>query len=71
MSTHVLVEPNSDVEQNQQELQRLLKTRFGVFFSPIQTETEICEEEEEARSIDFLRNKPEPPAHFDHHPNND
>ena len=71
VSTHVLVEPNSDVEQNQQELQRLLKTRFGVFFSTIQTETEICEEEEEARSIDFLRNEPEPPAHFDHHPNND
>ena len=60
VSTHVLVEPNGELEHLQQELQRLLKTRFGVFFSTIKTETAICNEEEEARSIDFLRNEPEP-----------
>ncbi len=70
VSTHVLVEPNRDSEQIQQELQRLVKTRFGVFFSTIQTETEVCEEEEEARSIDFLLNEPEPPSHIDHHTGN-
>ena len=59
VSTHVLVEPNHDREQIQQELQKLLKTRFGVFFSTIQTETEVCEEEEEARAIDFLRTDPD------------
>ena len=54
VSTHVLVEPGHDKEQIQQELQKLLKSRFGVFFSTIQTETEICDEEEEAKEIDFL-----------------
>ena len=54
VSTHVLAEPDRDSEQIQQELQSLLKSRFGIFFSTIQTETEICEEEEEARAIDFL-----------------
>ena len=67
VSTHVLVETGHDKEQLQQELQRLLKGRFGVFFSTIQTETEICEEEEEARAIDFLRNEPEPKSQTDHH----
>ena len=67
VSTHVLVKPSDDREQIQQELQRLLKTRFGVFFSTIQTETEICEEEEEARAIDFLRNEPGPRSQMDHH----
>ena len=64
VSTHVLVEPDSDSEQIQQEIQRLLKTRFGVFFSTIQTKTEICEEE--ASAIDFLRTDPEP-QHMDDH----
>ncbi len=67
VSTHVLVEPHADGEQTQQELQRLLKTRFGVFFSTIQTETEICEEEEEAIAIDFLRNEPESGSQADDH----
>ena len=67
VSTHVLVEPHGDGEQIQQELQRLLKTRFGVFFSTIQTETEICEEEEEAIAIDFLRTEPEPKSQMDDH----
>ena len=66
VSTHVLVEPDSDGERIQQEAQRLLKTRFGVFFSTIQTETEICEEEEEAAAIDFLRTEPEPQPMDDH-----
>jgi cobalt-zinc-cadmium efflux system protein len=67
VSTDVLVEPDHDSEQIQQELQRLLKTRFGVFFSTIQTETEICEEEDEARAIDFLRTEPEQMSQMDHH----
>ena len=67
VSTHVVVEPDHDTEQIQQELQRLLKTQFGVFFSTIQTETEICEEEEEARAIDFLRTEPEPRPQTDDH----
>ncbi len=67
VSTHVLVEPRGDMEKIQQELQRLLKTRFGVFFSTIQTETEICEEEEEAMAIDFLRTEPEPVSQTDDH----
>ena len=67
VSTHVLVEPHADGEQTQQELQRLLKTRFGVFFSTIQTETEICEEEEEAMAIDFLRTEPQPTSQPDDH----
>ena len=67
LSTHVLVKPDHDMEQIQQELQRLLKTRFGIFFSTIQTETEICEEEEEAKEIDFLRTEPEPMSQMDHH----
>ncbi len=67
VSTHVLVEPHGDMEKIQQELQRLLKTRFGVFFSTIQTETEICEEEEEAMAIDFLRTEPEPTSQTDDH----
>ena len=66
VSTHVLVEPGRDKEQIQQELQRLFKTRFGVFFSTIQTETEICEEEEEATEIDSLRTEPEPQPMDDH-----
>ena len=65
VSTHVLVEPGHDKEQIQQELQRLLKSRFGVFLSTIQAETEICEEE--ARAIDFLRTEPEPKSQTDHH----
>ena len=60
VSAHVLVEPDGDRDQIQQELQSLLKSRFGVFFSTIQTESEICEEEEEAAAIDFLRTDPEP-----------
>ena len=67
VSTHVLVEPDHDREQIQQELQRLLKSRFGIYFSTIQTETEICEEEEEARAIDFLRTDPEAGSQMDHH----
>ena len=67
ISTHVLVEPDHDGEQIQQQLQRLLKTRFGAFFSTIQTETEICEEEEEASAIDFLRTKPELTSQTDNH----
>ena len=66
VSTHVLVAPDSDREQIQQDLQRILKTRFGVFFSTIQTEFEICEEEEGAAAIDFLRTEPEP-QHMDDH----
>ena len=66
VSTHVLVEPGSDGERIQQEAQSLLKTRFGVFFSTIQTETEICEEEEEAAAIDFLGTKAEPQPMDDH-----
>ena len=57
VSTHVLVEPERDKEPIQQELQRLLKTRFGVYFSTIQTETEICEEEEEAQSHRLLEDR--------------
>ena len=66
VSTHVLVEPDRDEEQIQQELQRLFKTRFGVFFSTLQTETEICEEEEEATEINSLRTEPEPQPMDDH-----
>ena len=67
VSTHVLVKPGDNREQTQQEVQRLLKTRFGVFFSTIQTETEICEEEEGAEAIDFLRAEPEPGPQMDAH----
>ena len=67
VSTHVLVEPDHAPERIQQETQKLLKTRFGVYFSTIQTETEICEEEEEARAIDFLRTADEPEPPMDHH----
>ena len=72
VSTHVLVETTADLEQIQQESQRILKNQFGVFFSTIQTETEVCEEEEEAMSIDYLMkehdmNEPEPPSQIDEH----
>ena len=67
VSTHVLVEATHDSEQIQQTLQRLLKNQFGFFFSTIQTETEVCEEEEEAKSIDFLINEPELPAQTGRH----
>jgi hypothetical protein len=48
----------------------LLKERFGVFFSTIQTETEICGEDDEARAIDFLRtgNGPEANEESSSHP---
>ncbi len=40
---------------------------IGVFFSTIQTETEVCEVEEEAMSIDFLVNERESPPQIDQH----
>ena len=62
VSAHVLVEPDSDRERIQRELQGLLKSRFGVFFSTIQTESEICGEDDEASEIDFLRSDAERPG---------
>ena len=67
VSAHVLVESSSDGERIQQELQGLLKTRFGIFFSTIQTETETCGEEGEAEAIDFLRLEPESSSHDERH----
>ncbi len=55
LSAHVLVEPDRDRDLIQQELTGLLKTHFGVFFSTLQTETEICGEDDESMAIDFLR----------------
>ena len=67
VSAHVLVEPQSDGEEIQRALQRLLKSRFGVFFSTIQIETETCGEEGEAEAIDFLRLEPETSSHHEGH----
>ena len=67
VSAHVLVEPQRDSEQIQRELQRLLKSRFGIFFSTIQTETEPCGEDDEARAIDFSRTDAQSSSHADHH----
>jgi cobalt-zinc-cadmium efflux system protein len=72
VSTHVLVEPDHDQEHVQRETQTLLNARFGVFFSTIQAETEICDEEEGARAIDFLSTRDEgtedePQSQTDHH----
>ncbi len=67
ISTHVLLEAAQDWEAIQQELQRMLKNRFNVFFSTIQSETEICEEEEAAMSIDYLMEHHEQMPEADDH----
>lgn len=58
LSTHVLVTDFSHAEHVQQTIQSLVTKDFGVYFSTIQTETEICAAEDGAGDIDFLQRDP-------------
>ena len=53
-STHVLVAEDADPQAVLHEVQSMLKDDFGVYFSTIQVETEICEAESGAEHIDFV-----------------
>jgi cobalt-zinc-cadmium efflux system protein len=61
LSTHALVNDYASSEQARYEIQSRLKRDFGIYFSIIQVETEICADVEAAEEIDFLR-QAEPPA---------
>jgi len=64
LSTHVLVDDYSQGEGILQQIQAMLKRDFGIYFSTIQVETEVCEDIEAAEEIDFLRGEN---AHAVHH----
>ncbi len=55
LSTHVLVEQYPESEQILQRIQSVLKDDFGIYFSTVQMESEICPDIEQAEEIDFLR----------------
>jgi hypothetical protein len=45
----------------------LLQDRFGIYFSTVQAETEVCEELEKAIDIDYLAGPGNPaPSEADH-----
>lgn len=50
VSMHVLIEPRSDAQPLLEEIQRLLRERFNIYFSTLQLETR-CAEEPEADDI--------------------
>ena len=54
LSTHVLVAEGADTQAVLHEVQSALKGDFGVYFSTIQVENEICETESGAEDIDFV-----------------
>ena len=54
-STHVLVDDGADSQVVLHQIQTLLKDHFGIYFSTIQVETEICQAESGAEDIDFAR----------------
>jgi cobalt-zinc-cadmium efflux system protein len=55
VSAHVLIGDFATGEPTLQTIQSKLKSDFGIYFSTIQVETEICDEIEAADEIDFLR----------------
>jgi cobalt-zinc-cadmium efflux system protein len=55
LSTHVLVDDFPTAEHTLHEIQAMLKKDFGIYFSTVQVETEICLDIEAAEEIDFLR----------------
>jgi cobalt-zinc-cadmium efflux system protein len=55
VSAHVLIGDFAGGEPTLQNIQSMLKSDFGIYFSTIQVETEVCEEIEAADEIDFLR----------------
>jgi len=65
LSVHVLVDDLGESEPTLQGIQSMLKRDFGIYFSTVQLETEVCEEIEAAEEIDYLR-KTEAPAGGDH-----
>ena len=52
-STHVLATKDADTQAILHKVQSMLKEDFGVYFSTVQVETEICEAESGAEEIDF------------------
>lgn len=66
VSTHVLVDDFAGGEPVLQRVQSVLKNDFGVYFSTVQLETEVCEDIEAAEEIDFLREEAAPPAEQHH-----
>ncbi len=54
-STHVLVTDGAESQAALHQIQTLLKDHFGIYFSTIQVETEICEAESGAEDIDFVK----------------
>ena len=67
LSTHVLVESYPDSEGVLQRIQAVLKNDFGIYFSTVQIESEICPDIEEAEEIDFLRQAATPDAQAESH----
>lgn len=65
-STHVLLRDGTAWEDTVRAIQRLLKERFGIYFSTVQAETEVCEELESATDIDFLTGAGEPAPNEGH-----
>lgn len=55
LSSHVLVNDYPSSEETSHTIQTMLKQDFGIYFSTVQVETEICPDIEEAEEIDFLR----------------
>lgn len=55
VSAHVLITNFAEGEPILQKVQRTLKDDFGIYFSTIQVETEVCEDIEAAEEIDYLR----------------
>ncbi len=60
LSAHVLVREYAGSEPLLQRIQAMLKKDFGIYFSTIQIETEVCQDIEAAEEIDFLRGQPGP-----------
>ena len=54
LTTHVLVAEDADSQAVLHEVQSMLKDDFGVYFSTVQVETEICDAESGAEEIDFI-----------------
>lgn len=63
VSAHALVDDLGKSEPTLQHIQSMLKNDFGIYFSTIQLETEVCDEIEAAEDIDYLRGEEAPSSH--------